>query len=488
MLFPKHSETEMSNTKTPPILFFLIVGLFIAARLWRLSNYPLWLDEIFSFNIARRGYGELIRVAVWDTVHPPFFYLLLKMWIGIGGTSLSWLRLFPALTAIAAIIPFYLLCKELRLHRAEISTALLLMAVNGYLIYYAHELRMYSLLFFVTLCSVWLFMRWVNSEERQLPNLAWLFAINLLLIYTHYFGWLVVGSELIYLLFLERRRWLSFFVSNALLCLCFAPWFYLVARAVIERRGTTTNLSPLTSPHVSDFIWFYATMHGSFSVPRTTTLGLIIFGGPLLVWEWRAMRGYEKVSPMLSWGLALFSFLPVLIAFFASWLLPQPVWEDKYLIVAAAPYFILIALSVNRLRPHWMRMTVITFVIAWAVVAGVGAMRSETKIRWDVLARTMSEAELTRTDRVLVFAFGDFVAAPLELSLYQEGEHRFDVCSVREITDLQGTHYWVAVRDTSWRGAILPQNWLKERGCQVGSKTSLGTPEQKVIIFAVDCH
>jgi uncharacterized membrane protein len=470
------------------VLFILLAGLFIAVRLWGLTTYPLWLDEIFSLNLARLGWGELIGAAARDIVHPPLFYLLLKIWAGIGGTSLIWLRLFPALTSIASLIPFFLLCRELKLRGVEINIALLLMAVNGYLIYYAQELRMYSLLFFFTLCSLWLFVRWMKSEEDSRRILAWLFVVNLLLIYTQYFGLLIVGMEFVCVLFWARRRLLSFFIATVALGLCFAPWFYLVARAASGRGGTSANLGWLTRPHLSDLIWFYAMLHGVFNLARTTLPGLIVFGSPLLWCAWRVLRGDEGIGRRLLPGLALFSFLPALVAFGASWLLPQSVWGERYLIIVAAPYFILLAVAVNRLRPTWARMLSLTLIIAWAVGAGFAGMRVEKKLRWDVLTHAMSQIELAQDSKIKVYTFEEFVATPLRFSLEQQGERRFEVNAVRDMAALQGAHFWIAFRDTTWRGARLPQATLRENGCQVGTETTVSMPDQKVTIFPVDCR
>jgi uncharacterized membrane protein len=482
----QNKTASLSNKKFAPV-FILLAVLFIAARLWQLTTYPLWLDEIFSLDLARRGWGDLLRAAAQDVVHPPLFYLLLKLWIGIGGTSLIWLRLFPALTAIASMIPFYFLCREIKLRRLETNTALLLMAVNGYLIYYAQELRMYSLLLFFTLCSLWMFVRWINSVESDSRTLLCLFGVNLLLVYTQYFGWLVVGAEFIYILFGERRKLRRFFVSIALLCLCFAPWVYLVARAFAVKRGAGAQLDWLTRPHLAELLWFYATLNGAFAIPHTTVPGLLIFGSPLLWCAWRVWKRDQKLSPRLLCGLALLSFMPVLVAFSASWLLPKSVWGDRYLIIAAAPYFILIAVAVNRLRPSWVRIISLTLIVVWAVAAGLAAMRSERKIRWDMLAHTVAKDEDAPTETIKVYAFDEFVAVPLRYSLFSESGHRFEVNSVREVAALQGAHFWVAFRDTTWRGERRPQVLLTERGCQVGSETVTGTTEQKVIIFPVNC-
>src|SRR3989440_9280244 len=112
-------------------VWLLLVALYAAARLWRLTAACLWFDEIFSVHAARHAWGGLWSFAAADLIHPPLFYALLKLWAAAGGESLFWLRLFPALTSVAALVPFFLLARELRLTRAETNAALLLAAGNG---------------------------------------------------------------------------------------------------------------------------------------------------------------------------------------------------------------------------------------------------------------------------------------------------------------------------------------------------------------------
>src|SRR5688572_9980108 len=174
---------EFFGRRTQFLLFFLIVVVFVVARLWGLTASCLWFDEIFSVHAARHGMTQLVTFVAADIIHPPLFYLLLKGWIGIGGESVLWLRLFPALASIAAIVPFILLCRELKLATATTNLALLLMAVNGFLIKYAQELRMYSLLFFFALCSLWLFVRFLKTIPATKVVIIALSAVNLLLVY-----------------------------------------------------------------------------------------------------------------------------------------------------------------------------------------------------------------------------------------------------------------------------------------------------------------
>jgi mannosyltransferase len=97
------------------VVFVLLIALFAAARLWGLADYCLDCDEIFSLKVARQSWSGLFTAVAEDVSHPPLFYLLLKGWIGLGGESVFWLRLFPALTATACVVPLLLFCRALLL-------------------------------------------------------------------------------------------------------------------------------------------------------------------------------------------------------------------------------------------------------------------------------------------------------------------------------------------------------------------------------------
>ena len=146
------SEHQRSRT---PILGAVFLG-YLALRLWGLADSCLWFDEIFSVHAARHAWSDILWFVAQDLIHPPLFYLLLKAWISIGGEGLCWLRLFPVVFSLLALIPFYLLCRELKLKFTTILFALVFLSVNGALIKYAQEVRMYSVLLFLSLVSIWL--------------------------------------------------------------------------------------------------------------------------------------------------------------------------------------------------------------------------------------------------------------------------------------------------------------------------------------------
>jgi len=447
----------------------------------------LWADEIFSVEAARHDWNGLLSFIIEDIVHPPLFYLVLKLWIAIGGESLLWLRLFPVLAASAAIVPFLLLCRELKLQLAEINLALVLMAVNGYLVYYAQELRMYSLLLFLTLCSLWLFVSFFNAKDGVKKPLVALFAVNLLLVYTQYYGWLVVGVEFIFLMFWGRQRLPSFMLSLAILILCFSPWAYAVAQ-VAMKKGLDGNLSSFARPNLNALVWHYATLGAPLRPRWKTELGLLLFGVPIVLWSWHAFRKIrvaDKGQAITFWWLLLFSFLPAVLAFFASQALPQSVWGARQLIIVAAPYMILVAVAVYQLRPNWLRAVAILLVVGSATLSGFKSPMDTQRAAYEVSVRQMIEAEPTQANGIMVYTLSGHVATAIKFYLESAGERRFEVLEAEDLTALEGDHFWVAFRESREKKERPLQEILTDSGYQVGKGFESGPPGHKVFLFPV---
>ncbi|MCA1601406.1 MAG: hypothetical protein LC776_07105, partial [Acidobacteria bacterium] len=83
-----------------------------------------------------------------------------------------------------------------------------------------------------------------------------------------------------------------------------------------------------------------------------------------------------------------------------SQVLPQSVWHPRYLIIVAAPYMILVAIAVGRLRPSWVRTASTVLMLSWAILAGFKALKEDNvfRVKWEYLVRQMIQAEpLKRT-------------------------------------------------------------------------------------------
>lgn len=444
-----------------------LIALFVAGRVWRLTTYSLRADEIFSFQVAGLGsWREFLSAVVRDIVHPPLFYALLKIWVRVGGESEFWIRLLPVLTAVLAVWPFFLLCRELKLAGSERNLALLLFAVNAYLIYFSQELRMYSQLLFLTLCSFWLFVKFFNAARSTIWPLVALFAANLLLVYTQYYGWVIVALELMIVLGLRREKSLEFALSVAMLVLCFSPWAYLVTRVAVIRGGLESNIGSFARPHAADVIEYYATLNGRFGSVRTMILGQILFAYPILNWVWRLYRkkrtGGEGVD-FTFWSLSLFSLLPVVFCYSVSHVLPQSVWGTRFLIIAAVPYLILVAVAAQRLQPIWLRSATVVLIAGWALYSNFTELDNTGKHAWEPLVYRMIGAETSQGENIMVYAF-DSSDETIAFYLKKVNETRFRTKRVFALSDFGGDHFWVASNSRDEQ----PQQFFRDRGYRVG--------------------
>lgn len=508
------------------------VALTALTRAWGLDDTCLWFDEIFGVHAARHEWGDMWRFLAADLVHPPLFYALLKIWIAVGGESLLWLRLFSVVLSVMSVAPLVLLARELRLTRASIVVSLILFASNGYLIKYAREVRMYSLALALSLASLYLFARLLNSRrDVDRRSLILLFVFNLALIYTHYYGWLVVVGEAAYLALADRRALKSFLPFVAALVACFMPWVAACLFAAGAGGGLAQNIGWIQRPTLDEVARFFALLHEPFRYQQSSaeatvslagaTLGLLLIGLPVLFLIVRAAlsrrreksretgeesRSFEGAhacdGPRETNAvvfLLFFTLFPVAVAFLLSHALPLSVWGTRHLIVASAPYMLLAGAALARLKPFWLKTTVLMLLGAWFLTAGAASlMRREPNYiwcAWGELAGPTFRAEARESNATRIYAFEELAAYHLWFALSgsdaREGfrvavvkgvpgvvedaayflPRRFDGVETVRADALAGERFWLAFRaersDETQSPHTLPQSplgLLKERG------------------------
>jgi hypothetical protein len=478
-------------------LLLLAAGVFIAARLWRLTSYGLYGDEIFSLRLASANWTELMAAVARDVVHPPLFYMLLKIWMSVGGNSVPWLKLYPVLTSIASLPPILLLCRELKMSRAAVNLALGLIAVNAYLVYYSQELRMYSLLLTLTAYSLWLFAKLINSDRASNWLRAALFSANLMLVYTHYYGWLIVVAQILFVLLWARRQLKASILSFGLLALGFSPWAYAVVRAAIEKGGLKSNLGWARRPGLSDVFWYYLNLDGPITYrwesfghaykPLYVVCGaaVLLFTYSIVAYGARALKLKNESARVAFIWLAMFSFLPVAISVLASFALPQSVWEIRFLIISAPPYMILLAVSAFQLHPRWLKMVTLFVMMGWATLSGFTELHNREKLAIQPMVQRMIKDETEQAVTVPIYLDNSNVGQAIEYYLERADDRRFEIDYVDDFSALEGNHFWVASLKYRFDRKPPATDILVEKGYRVGEGYSAESPGHKVFLLPV---
>lgn len=477
---------DAKSRKGQILLFFLpVIALTILSRLYGLSKFGLWLDEVFSFRLAKQDWNSLFQQAISDGVHPPLFYILLKIWILIGGESLVWLKALPLLFAIAVLVPLYLLCRDLTITFAEFCLALIFVSLNSYLIFFAQELRMYSLLAFLSITSMYLFVRFLKDESGSKIPAIILFAVNVLLVYTHYFGWMTVVAEGVVVLLLRRSKIKGFLAQAFAVGVCFLPWCFLVVSAMAQKGGLAGNIGWISRPGSSTIPLFLSEMHGKVPIRLTTSIGLLIFLPPVLIWLWQVYKGKNQNEKLIFLLLGLVSTIPIVLAFSASQILTNSIWVDRYLIAAAIPYILLFAVGVSRLNNLWLRRGFMALMICWSLGAGVwNFLYQRPRVNWTGLVDQISRSE-QKPEKL--FVLEDWAAMPFEWSLGEERLDRPIVQKVNGVGDIGDGKFWFAYRISTWKDQELPGEKLLRMNCVIEKEHNDVSDIDNVKLLLVRC-
>ncbi len=499
--------------KTWAVIFVLICVVHVLLRLWNLTDSCLWFDEIFSIHAAEHDWSNLVWFVAQDLIHPPLFYVLLKIWIFIGGESLFWLRFFPVFFSIAAIVPFVLLCRQLKLSFPTIALTLTFFAVNGSLIKYAQEVRMYSFLLCLGLVSLWLFVRFLDSGKGFLL----LTIVNVLLVYSHYFGWLVIASEVLAVVILARNRLKQIFIMLFITFLSFAPWIYAVWRASQINSNFGQNIGWMTKPNVLSVLQFVFDLFEPIYFQNSNrdapaiifitlpilAFGIIAFG--FFFANWKNESASEKRNFFL---LLIFALTPVFLAFAASWILPYSVWGTRHLIIAFAPFVILNAIAFSKIEFRQLRTACLSLIF---LLVGAAFLLQATRqtpkyiwCAWENLASHLSQTNGNSSEPTKIYVFEDLVAYHFWFA-WRDSDKKFQVVKLNNIENLiedkayflprgfdevqtanqfEGERFFIAFRDKNWNESAPPLENLKSQGYQIGE--SQGFEAQGLKAFLVE--
>ncbi len=169
-----------------PLLAILAVAF--ALRVQGIADDGFWLDEITSLHDASKPVPALLRGAK-QPGHPPLYYLLLKGWIALFGTSETAVRLLSAISGTAAVGIAFALFRALHGRLAGLAAALLL-ALSFHHIVFSQEARSYAL--FGSLALVSAHTLWRAISEGGRGRWALYVAGALLMAYTHHQAYIVL--------------------------------------------------------------------------------------------------------------------------------------------------------------------------------------------------------------------------------------------------------------------------------------------------------
>ena len=162
-------------------------------RLLSTGNGTLWRDEaMFVFVTRMPTVGGMLDFLHRHEWHTPLFYLLVRWWGAIAGPSEAALAAVPIVAAVA-LIPVVYLVGARAFSPAAGAIAAWIVAIHPVLVFHSPQLRPYSVFALVALGSCYWLWRLADGGGRG----AWAayVALTLAMVYTHNWGWLILGCQ-----------------------------------------------------------------------------------------------------------------------------------------------------------------------------------------------------------------------------------------------------------------------------------------------------
>ncbi|WP_158301498.1 glycosyltransferase family 39 protein [Methanocella paludicola] len=346
-----NSPIEVVANNRYAICLAAISLLTLVLRLYHLGLDSLWLDESFSIVLSQNSLTGIIALASED-VHPPLYYLLLHFFLSLPGQIELVARMPSVIFGVLAIFPLYFLAKDLFGKNVGI-VASLLYAVSFAGITYSQEARMYTMMVFLGAIQMYYFYRSIKRD--QLADWA-VFAISsVLIVYTHYYGFLLTGTLALYGLAISFRTkskdalntaaFRHLLIIMALIFLAFLPQlpvaYHQSQSSMVASQLQTDNL--MFFPKLAYFLTACGIKNPRTILTVAFTAAYMALSAAGIVLAWR------KKSRELSYLLTI-----LIIASMATLLLSNftRFCGFRYILFLIVPYLALVSNGIVSLAEH----------------------------------------------------------------------------------------------------------------------------------------
>lgn len=325
------------NTRELIALSLLICIAFVI-RFYNITYQSYWLDEIFSagFSNPSLSFYDVLDLLKKDIVHPYFYQLTLWIWYKIFGYNELTGRLYSCLWGSFAIPAIYFFVKYI-FNKKIAWITIIFFVFNYQLILYSQETRSYSMLIFFVIISSHIFFK-VLDENR----FSFLYILTTgMLLNTHYFGYLIYGSQCIIFAYdsLIKRK-INF---------NFIKMFAAIIIFMIPLADQISNISSINEFWVQkpDIAFLNSLINWFFPVSFLPGMVIILI-----------LLAFKKDGLSINlFYILFFTVFPALSAYLYSVFTGTSVLENRYLIIILP--FIIIMTSVGVYKIYDKRIIVL---------------------------------------------------------------------------------------------------------------------------------
>lgn len=335
--FSRFEDTlKLNNHK---FFFFIILVFGIILRIFCLEENGLWIDEIWSMHYSHssKTIAEIIAACKADT-HPPFFDILLHVVLSFTNDyefTGRYVGLFFGIIGI--ILTQYYVFKITQSRRISLI-AMALVSLNYFHIIYSFEGRFYSLVYVLSLISIAEIILFLSY--KKLKHLI-IFAIsNIVFVYTHYYGGILLTALSLVVGFLwiikeiSIKTFAKYLAACVVIFVSFLPWLpNMLGKEVVETW--------IKAPNPLEFFGYFALYSGRNPIETAIHFLPLIFIHKVYKFD-------KKIALLLAGSILLGFLIPFTISHLFT-----PMLHARYTIIYLPSIIILAAI-------FWVKLEIIS--------------------------------------------------------------------------------------------------------------------------------
>jgi uncharacterized membrane protein len=342
------------------LFLFLLIFVFAAVfYLFKLGFSDLWSDEIYTKSMLEGSLPDFYAKFKND-LHPPLYYLGLKLFTALFGLSAVSLRLFSVLGVLSTLLLGYFAGQRVFGKQGALYFCLMLISVPM-LAAYSHQARMYTwAAFSVTGVFIYSYLFMKTGKNR---DLALLFVFTLMAVYIHYYSMAAafVANMFVfqYLIWTKNRKWLPHLFSLLAATVLFLPWLFMFIVQVKKVQHA------FWAPEVS-----FSTILSCFTIPFTEQFWTTNYSNSLTILMYSLIviaiflsftKSFSEYRLVL-W-LSLSIFLGTLLVVTIISLISQPILSNRYVMTIVTMLVVPPTILFIRMKFKWLTIILISVIL-----------------------------------------------------------------------------------------------------------------------------
>jgi len=346
-------------TRNNLLIFLLIFVIAACFYLFKIGFSDLWSDEIYTKSMLGGSLSDLYAKFKND-LHPPLYYLGLRLFTDLFGLNAVSLRLFSVLGVLSTILLGYFAGQRVFGKQGALFFCLMLISVPM-LAAYSHQARMYTWsAFSVTGVFIYSYLFMRTGKTRDLILLS---VFTLLAVYVHYYSMAAAFVAnmfvFIHLLWTKNKKWLPHLFSLLAVTVLFLPWLFMFVIQVKKVQhafwAPEVSLNAIYSCFTIPFTEQFWTTN--YSILMTILIYCLIVVAIFISFTKRFSE-YRLVI----W-LSLVIFVGTLLVVTIISLFSQPILSTRYVMTIVTMLVIPPTILFIQMKTKWLKMILISVIL-----------------------------------------------------------------------------------------------------------------------------